>query len=123
MMFGRNIRDKLPDIHQPIEIDEEVADRDKSEKEKGKAYADERRNAKISDIQEGDEVLVKRVVKTNKLQSTFEPDEYIVVARKGAELTIENKETNKRYRRNVAHVKKIERSPEPIAKRLRNHNK
>lgn len=56
MLFGRNIRDKLPSIHQPMEVDEEVADKDKEKKEKGKQYADARRHAKVSDFRVGDEV-------------------------------------------------------------------
>lgn len=66
-----------------------------------------RRNAKPLDIQEGDEVLMKRAVKTNKLSSTFEPTIYKVMKRKGSEVTIESTENSKRYRRNVSHLKKV----------------
>lgn len=52
----RTNRDKLPAIDQPIGIerDDEVRDRDKQRKEKGKEYADEHRHAKPS----GTHVLV-----------------------------------------------------------------
>lgn len=72
MLFGRKIHDKLPSIHQPMEVDEEVADKDKEQKEKGKQYADARRHAKVSDIGVGDDVLVKRMTRANKLSSNFE---------------------------------------------------
>lgn len=107
LMFGRNIRDKLPQIDQPLEIDESTYDIDKEKKERGKQYADKKRQAKESDLKEGDVVLVKRHAKTNKLSSTFDPTEHVVVGRKGAEATVESQETKKTYRRNVAHLKKI----------------
>lgn len=36
LCIGRDVRDKLPAVEMPMEIDEEVADRDKEKKEKGK---------------------------------------------------------------------------------------
>lgn len=36
LCIGRNVRDKLPTMDLPVEIDEDVADRDKEKKEKGK---------------------------------------------------------------------------------------
>ncbi|XP_055307867.1 uncharacterized protein K02A2.6-like [Sitodiplosis mosellana] len=55
LMLGRTIRDKLPNISQPMEQNEELRDRDKESKEKGKQYADEKRHAKPSEIKEGNE--------------------------------------------------------------------
>lgn len=95
MMFGWNIRDKLPNINQPMEIDEETSDRDKEKKEKEKQYADKRRHATESDIKVGDKVLVKRQTKENKLSSTFAPSIYNVMKRTGSEVTIESEETKK----------------------------
>lgn len=114
MLFGRNIRDKLPSIHQPMKIDEETADRDKEKKEKGKAYADQRRRAKESNIVEGDEVLVKRMIRTNKLASNFEPEPYEVLSKKGGEVVVMSQETGKSYRRNVSHLQKVNSGAEPI---------
>lgn len=74
MLFGHNIRDRIPGIQQPMEVDEETVDRDKEEKEKGKVYADKRRGAKPNQIVEGDSVLVKRPTKQNKLVSNFDPE-------------------------------------------------
>lgn len=107
LMFGREMKDKLPNIYQPTEMDGEIRDRDLEKKMKGKEYGDSRRGAKRIDIKEGDMVLAKRQIKENKLQSIFEPTEYVVLTRDGAEVTIESTETGKLYRRKVAHLQKI----------------
>lgn len=75
MMFNWNIRDKLPNMNQPINDREEegVREIDKEKKEKMKAYADTRRHAKTSNIEVGDRVLLKRQISANKLATTFEP--------------------------------------------------
>lgn len=124
MMFGRNIRDKLPSIVQKKEVggDDENYDHDTLMKSKGKEYADRKRHAKQSDIAEGDSVLAKRQVVTNKLATAFEPTVFKVVKRSGSEATIINTGTNSTYRRNVAHLKQVSQdfnhqaidSPAPI---------
>lgn len=109
LMFNRNIRDKLPMFQQKddVNMDEEVRARDTEMKLKGKEYADRKRHAKINDVKEGDEVVAKRQVITNKLATKFEPTVYKVIKRSGAEVTIENPGTGTKYRRNVAHIKKL----------------
>lgn len=107
LMFNRNIRDKMPSIEQKKEVDGELYDRDTEMKAKGKQYIDHKRRAKTSDIEEGDEVVAKRQVTTNKLSTTFEPTVYTVTKRNGSEVTIESAATGTQYRRNVAHVKKL----------------
>lgn len=107
LMFNRNIRDKLPFVKQSVGVDDELRDRDAEMKLKGKEYADRKRHAKTNDVKEGDEVVVKRQMITNKLATRFEPTVYRVAERKGSEVTIENEGTGTRYRRNVTHVKKI----------------
>lgn len=82
-------------------------DRDTTMKAKGKEYADHKRHAKQSDIDEGDNVLAKRQIITNKLNTVFEPTVFKVIERKGSEATIINTGTNSTYRRNVAHLKKV----------------
>lgn len=101
---GRVIQDKLPNINQPTDFDEELRDRDKSKKEKEKAYADDKRHAKVSDIKVGDEVWLRKLVNTNKLSAKFEPVAFRVVSRQGSELLVENIENGARYRRNITHV-------------------
>lgn len=107
LMFNRKIRDKIPFIDEPTELDESVRDKDKEMKEKGREYGDMRRNAKSIDIREGDEVVVKRMEKKNKLQSNFEPIVHTVVGRKGSEVMVQSSEDAKIYRRNASHLKKI----------------
>lgn len=107
LMFGRCIRDKLPSTAQPIEVDEELQDRDKEQKEKGRVYGDDKRGARPSDINVGDRVLAKRQIITNKLSSPFETTVYKVIKRQGSEITIQSTETNSIFRRNVAHLKAL----------------
>lgn len=107
LMYGWNIRDKLPSIYQPKEMDEELHDRDKEVKQKGKSYADMKRHAKPNDVKVGDRVLLKRQILTNKLSTTFEPTIFKVIERNGSEVLVENTETNTQYRRNVAHTKRV----------------
>ncbi|XP_062700623.1 uncharacterized protein K02A2.6-like [Aedes albopictus] len=113
MLFGYNIRDKVPSINQPKEIDEETADRDREKKEKGKLYADERRNAKPNSITEGDKVLVKRMTKPNKLATTFEPVVYDVIKRKGGDVVVASEDTGTAYRRHVSHLQRVIGEGEP----------
>lgn len=109
LMFNRNIRDKLPMFEASTgeHADSEVRDRDALMKQKGKEYADRKRHAKPNDVKEGDEVVAKRQIITNKLATKFEPTVYNVIKRSGAEVTIVNPGTGTQYKRNVAHVKKL----------------
>ncbi|KAM8701845.1 hypothetical protein ACLKA7_004890 [Drosophila subpalustris] len=66
-------------------VDGEVRDQDALAKFKGKEYADRKRHAKPNDVEEGDEVVAKRQITTNKLATTFEPTVYKVVKRNGSE--------------------------------------
>lgn len=106
LMFSYRIRDKLPMMNQPLEVDEGLRDQDKEKKEGEKRYADKKRKATPSDVMVGDLVLAKRQAISNKLESPFETTPYKVVKRSGAELVIQNTQTEACYRRNVAHVKK-----------------
>lgn len=114
MLFNWNIRDKLPCMDQPIDVekDEGVRETDREKKEKMKSYSDTRRNSKTSTIKVGDLVILKRQISANKLATTFEPTQYRVVEKKGSELVVENIETLTKYRRNVAHAKLIENGEE-----------
>lgn len=109
LMFNRNIRNKLPLFESKIEesMDGEIRDKDAQMKQEGKDYADHKRHAKTNDVKEGDEVVAKRQIITNKLATTFEPTVYKVVNRKGSEVVIENPGTGTQYRRNVTHIKKL----------------
>lgn len=76
-------------------------------KEKVKTYGDRKRNAKVNEIKEGDNVLLKRQIRSNKLATVFDPQVYVVIKRVGAKLTVENVDTKVQYRRSVAHTKKV----------------
>uniref|UniRef100_A0AAV2MLX7 Gypsy retrotransposon integrase-like protein 1 n=1 Tax=Knipowitschia caucasica TaxID=637954 RepID=A0AAV2MLX7_KNICA len=59
LLFNRKLRGKLPDISTP-RIDIEARDTDAENKGKYAEYADQRRGAKPSPVQVGDEVLLKQ---------------------------------------------------------------
>lgn len=107
LMFGRRIRNKLPQIPREVHYDEGASDFDRTQKEKGRVYADHKRRARQSDIEVGDQVLVKRFRKENKLSTDFNPEKHIVIRRCGADVTLRCLKTGKDCRRNIAHLKKF----------------
>lgn len=113
LMFNRNIRDKLPTIYQPVEVDPELADRDKKKKEEGKEYGDRKRRAAASDVAVGDRVFAKRQMVNNKLATPFDSTEYELVQRKGPDAVIKSTDTSATFRRNVAHLRKVPTQPFP----------
>ncbi|XP_035901959.1 uncharacterized protein K02A2.6 isoform X2 [Anopheles stephensi] len=123
MLLSYNIRDRLPSIYEPKIADEEISDRDKISKEKGKLYADKRRNAKCNPIAEGDEVLMKKTFKANKLSTNFGSKIFKVVKRKGGDVVVECKETGVQYRRHVSHLLKIAVDESAPASSLNERNK
>ena len=70
LLMGRHLRKKLPQLSQPVHGDEETRDRDQAMKFKSKQYADTKRNARTSDVQPDDIVLLRQE-KRNKLSTTF----------------------------------------------------
>lgn len=74
LMFGRHIKSKLPTV---INFDEDacVRERDAISKEKGKVYGDKKRQARGSELLEGDVVLAKRMRKASKVDSDFANEE------------------------------------------------
>lgn len=108
LMFGRRIRTKLPQVPVERADDGEIRDRDALAKEKGKIYADGKRRAEESRIEVGDSVLAKRMKKCNKLEANYSPEEFDVVRKQGGDVTVRSKVTGKEFRRNVAHLKKME---------------
>ena len=116
LMFKRKIRTKLPQLESvirtnPTKSDEQVRDRDQISKEKGKEYADKKRQAKYTDIHVGDEVLLKQK-KHDKLTTTFEPEPYKVLHKNGSEVLIQSP-AGVKYKRNVAHTKKYIQANKP----------
>lgn len=107
LLFGRRIRNKLPTIPERKE-DEEVRDRDKIVKEKGKEYADNKRKARSNEIGNGDLVYVKRQRKENKLATDYSSELFKVIRRQGSEVTVKSLRSGNEYKRYVSHLKKAE---------------
>ena len=74
LLFRRRISTKLPHL-QEFSIEDEVRDRDSERKAKGKVYADCQRNARESEIREGDKVLLRQE-KENKLPTPYKPSPF-----------------------------------------------
>lgn len=109
LFYRRQFRDKIPnavDIRNNV-FDEEVKDRDKEQKDKGREYSDRKRKATESNIDVGEKVFVKNLIKDNKLTSNFSPTEHTVTGINGSDVQVRNDETGKEYRRNIVHLKKI----------------
>lgn len=107
MMFGREIRTKVPSVELGFQPSLNVAERDALMKEKGKVYGDRKRQAVDRKIEIGDTVLVKDSKPKNKLSPAFEDALYKVKDKIGDEVTVES-ENGVTYRRNSAHVKRYE---------------
>lgn len=108
LLFGREIRTKLPELREESVRPElvEVQDRDSEMKQKGADYVDLRRRAQKCGIQPGDKVLIKEK-KKDKLSPTFCETPLEVVEKRGNEVIVKSS-TGVQYRRNVTHVKKFE---------------
>jgi hypothetical protein len=112
LMFGREIRSKLPQFSEDSHQRELAArDRDAELKQKGKDVADNRRKACRSEIAVGGKVLMQQT-KTNKLSTRFAENPCVVVHKYGNEVTMEA-EGGKQYKRNVVQVKKFHEQDSP----------
>ena len=67
LLMGHHLRTKLPQLSQPVHGDEERRDRDQAMKFKSKQYADTKRNARTSDVQPDDIVLLRQEKRTSCL--------------------------------------------------------
>lgn len=107
LMFGREMRSKLPDLRREATItNEEVRDRDWSRKLSQKEYVDAKRSAVASEVEIGDKVLLRNS-KTNKLSPNYDPKPCEVVDRKGGEVTVKST-AGAEIKRNVSFVKKYQ---------------
>jgi len=110
LMFGREMRSKLPDLQREAPItNEEVRDGDWSRKVLQKEYVDAERTAVGSEVDIGDKALLRKS-KTNKLSPNYDPNPCEVVDRKGGEVTIRSP-AGAEIRRNVSFVKKYQEKP------------
>ncbi|XP_058817909.1 uncharacterized protein K02A2.6-like [Topomyia yanbarensis] len=82
LMFGRVLRDKLPSVHSRLgRLTEAIQDQDWERKIRTAGVTDIRRQARSSDLVEGDIVVAKRIVKENKLSSNYAPEKFEIVKR------------------------------------------
>lgn len=109
LMFGRNIRTKLPRLQDlaTAVIPTNYRDRDQALKEKGMEAENSRRKARASDIKVGDKVLMKNLLPGNKLTPTFDPAVLTVIEKQGSRVTVQNTATDKLYDRNSSHLKRL----------------
>ena len=91
MLFKRRLRTKIPEFVPFDKCDEEVRDRDAVLKQKGKEYADDKKNAKYPDLKVNDEVLLQ-LRKTCKTTTMYEHDPYEIVDVNGSQVTIKSGE-------------------------------
>lgn len=101
--FGRMITTKLPHVTNSCQ-DIKLAARDKLMKQKMKAYADAKRYVKTPDIDIGDKVIVKQIMKA-KSSLPYDPTPLEVTAKKGSMITAKNGE--RAITRNSSFFKKV----------------
>ena len=107
LMFGRQIRSKIPDIHHyrgGSHLD--VRDKDAEMKQKNKDYVDVKRGAKESSIKVGDKILLQQK-KQDKLSTNYEPVPHEVTGRFGNQVVIKSPD-GVEYKRNTSQMKILE---------------
>jgi hypothetical protein len=111
MLFKRRLQTKIPELVPFDKCDEEGRDRDAVLKQKGKEYADDKKNAKYPDLKVNDKVLLQQR-KMCKTTTMYEHDPYEIVDVNGSQVTIKSGE-GVCYKRNSSHVRKFEESDLP----------
>ncbi|XP_058463779.1 uncharacterized protein K02A2.6-like [Malaya genurostris] len=107
MMFGREMRNRIPSIYQPPKLHwEEARDKDMMNKEYHKKHANQKRQAKYHSLRMGDIVLM-RDLHTGAMQPNFRPEEYKVTQINKGTITVKSDRTGKIYLRNSSHLKKL----------------
>ncbi|XP_058449428.1 uncharacterized protein K02A2.6-like [Malaya genurostris] len=106
LMFGRRFKDVFPHFDEDKLLDDEIRDRDKLAKQYSKDYYDDRNSAKESNVEVGSSVLMKNMIRENKLTPLFDPTPAEVIDVQGNAATIRTPE-GQEYRRNCAHLKLI----------------
>ncbi|XP_065064039.1 uncharacterized protein K02A2.6-like [Rhopilema esculentum] len=109
VFFGRGIKNDIPEYAKDGSQDTELDRKDREKKGKMKNYTDIKRNAKDSEIQEQDTVLVKNLWKNDKLSPNWLNEKFKVIKIYRKSALLENERGNKFYR-NKAHLKKYNES-------------
>ena len=103
LMFGREMRTKLPQLDYSASDPEVARDRDMEYKIKYKDYADKK--AADSEIKEGDTVVMRNE-RQGKLEPNFKPEKYKVVGMSGSDIVCTDS-SGETVRRNVQFAKKL----------------
>lgn len=110
MMFGRKFNEKIPTIFRnQHKEDDSIKDKDFEQKIKRKIYHDQKQNAKPSNIEVGDQVLMKRL-SGNKLATAFLPTP-LTVLKKHDNVVQAERDDGKIVTRNSTHFKRVENEP------------
>ena len=109
LCMNRTVRIKLPTIMETTP-DTEATQKDKDSKAKMKAYADQKRQVKLHNLNAGDTTLVKQR-RLNKASPHFEPVPYTVLDVKGSMITARRTTDQKEVTRNSSHFKKLPNLP------------
>ena len=108
-LFGRELKGKLPSVIEDksnVDVRREVRNRDSSKKQQWKAYGDNRRNVCNSQIEMGDQVLIKQK-RNNMLTPYYDPIPFTVIGIKGSMITAAREGEIKC--RNSSHFKRLRR--------------
>ena len=105
LLLNRKIKGKLPELHADYRSDLETRDRDAEVKAETKAYAGKSMNARPSDVQVGDQVLVRQE-KKDTFSTPFAPIPFQIVSKTGNSVVVES-QGGTQYSRNTSHVLNI----------------
>lgn len=109
LLTGRRYRGFFPSMigleYSPLTRDD-IAEKDANAKDKSVDYADKKRGAKLSDVKEGDWVLVANKHRKDKMDVMFSKDHYQVICRQGAKVIVRNR-YGVEYTRWVSDVKPV----------------
>ena len=120
LLYGRKIRTKLPGlrVRQQGALDTEVREKHGKEKQKQKAYADEKRKAKVKNMEPGDQVMVQQ--KKSTIKTPWDPNPYTVTKVKGSQVELKRGEEVKKRAVNL--VKKIKWRKEEEKRETKNRD-
>ena len=107
-LSSRVVRDKLPTV--PSTADgsrhDDAVKHNHAQKEKMKSYVDAKRRAKPTELNAGNDVLVKHTGAKDKLTSYWVSDLFTVVKMNGSAIIVKRKRDGKVFARSISMVKK-----------------
>jgi hypothetical protein len=105
LMFGRELRTKLPQLELSLYDNEDIRDRDAMAKDTQTQYYNKKYHTKLSDIVVGDQVLVRQP-KENKFSTNYKPEPLNVIQKSGSQVILQSQD-GIQSKRNTSHVKKF----------------